>query len=139
MRNESPEAQYGTLTLELFDPASGAVRSTQQQTFDIAASSATTLSLPLEGYRGLDSVGVRVIARGNHSSDGEQHILPVLSDRETITETLAFSSHSEGTQRISLASLFPLYGQDPRVGALHRHPAAQCFASGTHGTPRDDL
>ena len=116
VRNESPEAQYGTLTLELFDPVSGAVRSTQQQTFDIAASSATTLSLPLEGYRGLDSVGVRVIARGNHSSDGEQHILPVLSDRETITETIAFSTHSEGTQRISLASLFPSTGKIPESG-----------------------
>ena len=116
VRNESPKAQYGTLTLELFDPASGAVRSTQQQTFDIAASSATTLSLPLEGYRGLDSVGVRVIARGNHSSDGEQHILPVLSDRETITETIAFSSHSEGTQRISLAPLFPSTGKIPESG-----------------------
>ena len=116
VRNESPEAQRGTLTLELFDPASGAVRSTQQQTFDIAASSATTLSLPLEGYRGLDSVGVRVIARGNHSSDGEQHILPVLSDRETITETIAFSSHSEGTQRISLAPLFPSTGKMPESG-----------------------
>ena len=116
VRNESPEAQYGTLTLELFDPASGAVRSTQQQTFDIAASSATTLSLPLEGYRGLDSVGVRVIARGNHSSDGEQHILPVLSDCETITETIAFSTHSEGTQRISLAPLFPSTGKMPESG-----------------------
>ena len=116
VRNESPEAQRGTLTLELFDPASGAVRSTQQQTFDIAASSATTLSLPLEGYRGLDSVGVRVIARGNHSSDGEQHILPVLSDRETITETIAFSTHSEGTQRISLAPLFPSTGKMPESG-----------------------
>ena len=116
VRNESPEAQYGTLTLKLFDPASGAVRSTQHQTFDIAASSAATLSLPLEGYRGLDSVGVRVIARGNHSSDGEQHILPVLSDRETITETIAFSSHSEGTQRISLAPLFPSTGKMPESG-----------------------
>ena len=116
VRNESPEAQRGTLTLELFDPASGAVCSTQQQSFDIAASSATTLSLPLEGYRGLDSVGVRVIARGSHSSDGEQHILPVLSDRETITETIAFSTHSEGTQRISLAPLFPSTGKMPESG-----------------------
>ena len=116
VRNESPEAQYGTLTLELFDPASGAVRSTQQQTFDIAASSATTLSLPLEGYRGLDSVGVRVIARGNHSSDGEQHILPVLSDRETTTETVAFEMHTAGTKRISLVPLFPSGGELPGTG-----------------------
>ena len=116
VRNEGSTAQYGTLTLELFDPVSGDVRSTQQQTFDIAASSATTLSLPLEGYRGLDSVGVRVIARGNHSSDGEQHILPVLSDRETITETVAFEMHTAGTKRISLAPLFPSGGKLPGTG-----------------------
>lgn len=116
VRNESPEAQRGTLTLELFDPASGAVCSTQQQSFDIAASSATTLSLPVEGYRGLDSVGVRVIARGSDFSDGEQHLLPVLSDRETITETIAFSTHSKGTQRISLAPLFPSTGKMPESG-----------------------
>ena len=116
VRNETSEPQRGTLTLELFDPASGAVRSTQQQTFDITASSATILSLPLEGYRGLDSVGVRVIARGNHSSDGEQHILPVLSDRETITETVAFEMHTAGTKRISLAPLFPSGGKLPGTG-----------------------
>lgn len=116
VRNETSEPQRGTLTLELFDPTNGAVRSTQQTPFDIAASSVATLSLPVEGYRGLDSIGVRIIARGNHSSDGEQHILPVLSDRETITETIAFSSHSEGTQRISLASLFPSTGKIPESG-----------------------
>ena len=111
VRNETSEPQRGTLTLELFDPTNGAVRSTQQTPFDIAASSVATLSLPLEGYRGLDSVGVRVIARGNHSSDGEQHILPVLSDRETITETVAFEMHTAGTKRISLAPLFPSGGK----------------------------
>ena len=116
VRNETSEPQRGTLTLELFDPASGTVRSTQQTPFDIAASSVATLSLPLEGYRGLDPVGVRVIARGNHSSDGEQHILPVLSDRETITETVAFEMHTAGTKRISLAPLFPSTGKIPESG-----------------------
>ena len=116
VRNETSEPQRGTLTLELFDPASGAVRSTQQTPFDIAASSVATLSLPLEGYRGLDSVGVRIIARGSDFSDGEQHLLPVLSDRETITETLAFEMHTAGTKRISLAPLFPSGGKFPGTG-----------------------
>ena len=116
VRNETSEPQRGTLTLELFDPASGAVRSTQQQTFDITASSATTLSLSVEGYRGLDSVGVRIIARGSDFSDGEQHLVPVLSDRETITETIAFEMHTAGTKRISLAPLFPSGGKFPGTG-----------------------
>ena len=116
VRNETSEPQRGTLTLELFDPASGAVRSTQQTPFDIAASSVATLSLPVEGYRGLDSVGVRIIARGSDFSDGEQHLVPVLSDRETITETVAFEMHTAGTKRISLAPLFPSGGKFPGTG-----------------------
>ena len=116
VRNETSEPQRGTLTLELFDPASGAVRSTQQTPFDIAASSVATLSLPMEGYRGLDSVGVRIIARGSDFSDGEQHLVPVLSDRETITETVAFEMHTAGTKRISLAPLFPSGGKFPGTG-----------------------
>ena len=116
VRNETSEPQRGTLTLELFDPASGAVRSTQQRLFDIAASSVATLSLPVEGYRGLDSVGVRIIARGSDFSDGEQHLVPVLSDRETITETVAFEMHTAGTKRISLAPLFPSGGKFPGTG-----------------------
>ena len=116
VRNETSEPQRGTLTLELFDPTSGAVRSTQQTPFDIAASSVATLSLPVEGYRGLDSVGVRIIARGSDSSDGEQHLVPVLSDRETITETVAFEMHTAGTKRISLAPLFPSGGKFPGTG-----------------------
>ena len=116
VRNETSEPQRGTLTLELFDPTNGAVRSTQQTPFDIAASSVATLSLPMEGYRGLDSVGVRIIARGSDFSDGEQHLLPVLSDRETITETVAFEMHTAGTKRISLAPLFPSGGKFPGTG-----------------------
>ena len=116
VRNDTSEPQRGTLTLELFDPASGTVRSTQQTPFDIAASSVATLSLPLEGYRGLDSVGVRIIARGSDFSDGEQHLVPVLSDRETITETIAFEMHTAGTKRISLAPLFPSGGKLPGTG-----------------------
>ncbi len=116
VRNETSEPQRGTLTLELFDPASGTVRSTQQTPFDIAASSVATLSLPVEGYRGLDSVGVRIIARGSDFSDGEQHLVPVLSDRETITETVAFEMHTAGTKRISLAPLFPSGGKFPGTG-----------------------
>ena len=116
VRNETSEPQRGTLTLELFDPTNGAVRSTQQTPFDIAASSVATLSLPVEGYRGLDSVGVRIIARGSDFSDGEQHLVPVLSDRETITETVAFEMHTAGTKRISLAPLFPSGGKFPGTG-----------------------
>ena len=51
-------------------------------------------------------LGVRMIADGGTFSDGEQHLLPVLSNKEYITETLAMSVRGEETRTFSLDSLF---------------------------------
>ena len=61
------------------------------------------------------------------------------SDRETITETIAFSSHSEGTQRISLAPLFPSTGKIPESGLFTVTLQPNASRLTLHGTPRDDL
>ena len=53
-----------------------------------------------------DFLGVRMIADGGTFSDGEQHLLPVLSDKEYITETLAMPIRGEETRTFSLDSLF---------------------------------
>ena len=47
-----------------------------------------------------------MIADGGTFSDGEQHLLPVLSDKEYITETLAMPIRGEETRTFSLDSLF---------------------------------
>ena len=52
------------------------------------------------------AVGVRIVADGSTFSDGEQHLLPVLSDKEYITETLAMPVRGEETRTFSLDSLF---------------------------------
>lgn len=51
-------------------------------------------------------LGVRIVADGGTFSDGEQHLLPVLSDKEYITETLAMPVRGEETRTFSLDSLF---------------------------------
>lgn len=51
-------------------------------------------------------LGVRIVADGSTFSDGEQHLLPVLSDKEYITETLAMPVRGEETRTFSLDSLF---------------------------------
>ena len=47
-----------------------------------------------------------MIADGGSFSDGEQHLLPVLSDKGYITETLAMPVRGEETRTFSLDSLF---------------------------------
>jgi len=116
IRNETQQEQRGRFTIELFDPTTQAIRHTQEVNFSVAPSSASPITVALSGYAGLESVGIRLIARGAHSSDGEQHLLPVLSERERITETLAFTGHRAGEETISLASLFPSDGSLPEAG-----------------------
>ena len=53
-----------------------------------------------------DLLGVRMVADGGTFSDGEQHLLPVLSNKEYITETLAMPVRGEETRTFSLDSLF---------------------------------
>ena len=40
-------------------------------------------------------------------SDGEQHYLPVLSDKEYVTKTVPYTQHEPGVKTIDLGSLFP--------------------------------
>lgn len=116
IRNETQQEQRGRFTIELFDPTTQAIRHTQEVNFSVAPSSAYPITVALSGYAELESVGIRLIARGEHSSDGEQHLLPVLSERERITETLAFTGHRAGEETVSLASLFPSDGSRPEAG-----------------------
>ena len=40
-------------------------------------------------------------------SDGEQHYLPVLSNREYVTKTVPFTQHEPGVKTVDLTTLFP--------------------------------
>lgn len=48
----------------------------------------------------------RIVASGRGYSDGEQHYMPVLSSRELVTNTLAFTQNEPGTLHLDLKKLF---------------------------------
>ena len=114
--NGSKVAQRGLFTLELFEPKTKRTLCSQEQSFDLPAGNSTDIVLPVSGYAGLDSVGLRVIARGKTSSDGEQHLVPVITDQEELTESLAFNISRQGRHEIALDSLFPQNGFVPERG-----------------------
>ena len=114
--NGSKVAQRGLFTLELFEPKTKRTLCSREETFDLPAGNTTDIVLPVSGYEGLDSVGLRVIARGKTSSDGEQHLVPVVTDQEELTESLAFNISRQGRHEIALDSLFPQNGFVPERG-----------------------
>lgn len=73
----------------------------------IPANGTTAVAFPAP-ETGADSLLVyRIVARTSDGvSDGEQHIIPVLSELETITTSLAFTQHEAGTVSKDLTGLF---------------------------------
>ncbi|WP_291527896.1 alpha-2-macroglobulin family protein [Bacteroides sp. UBA939] len=96
----------GTATFALFDPMTDKVISTQRRAFTVAAGKVIPVSFSFTITGKYDILGVRMIADGGTFSDGEQHLLPVLDNKEYVTETLAMPVRGEQTRTFSLDSLF---------------------------------
>ncbi|MFQ7083658.1 alpha-2-macroglobulin family protein [Bacteroides intestinalis] len=104
--NLTGKALKGITKFVLFDPMTDKVISTQRQSFTVEAGKTVPVSFRFTVTDKQDMLGVRMIADGGTFSDGEQHLLPVLSDKEYITETLAMPIRGEETRTFSLDSLF---------------------------------
>lgn len=96
----------GTVKLVLFDPMTDQVISTQQKKFNAGAGQSVGVSFLFTVTEKYELLGCRMIAEGGNFSDGEQHLLPVLSDKENLTETLPMPVRGEQTRTFSLADLF---------------------------------
>ena len=104
--NLTGKAIKGTAVFTLFDPMTEKIISTGRQKFSVVAVSLKKVSFRFDVTDRYELLGVRIVADGGTFSDGEQHLLPVLSDKEYITETLAMPVRGEETRTFSLDSLF---------------------------------
>ena len=105
--NTSDHAVSGQAKLILIDPETNNTVFEQLQSF--AAESEKTASVtfnyqPKEDYSLLIC---KVVATGNGFSDGEQHYLPILPNREYVTKTVPFTQHEAGVKTVDLTKLFP--------------------------------
>lgn len=107
----------GTVTFTLFDPVTEKVISTQRRKFTADAGKTTPIEFGFEVTECYNLLGVRMVADGGEFSDGEQHLLPVLSNKEYITETLAMPIRGEQTRTFALDSLF---NRDSRTATNRR-------------------
>jgi len=123
--NTSDHAVSGQTRLELVDPATNAVIAEQQQPFAVEAAqtAAVTFQLPLNGT--MPSLLIcRITAEGDGFSDGEQHYLPLLPDREYVTRTIPFTQHAAGVKSIDLTTLFPQGTTQQKLTVEYTHDPA---------------
>ena len=113
--NTSEKQVSGTAVMELIDPETEktvvrkAVRfktetgETGQVSFDFTPEADTPLYI------------CRIMAESNNFSDGEQHYLPVLPDKELVTNTYSFTLHQPGWENIDISKLFAVKGESNKL------------------------
>ena len=104
--NMTGKPQAGMVSLVLFDPMTEKVISTQKQKFSLAAGKTMGVDFQFIVSDKYEIVGCRMIADSGTFSDGEQQLLPVLSNKEHLVETLPMSVRGEETHTFSLDHLF---------------------------------
>ena len=108
--NTSDHAISGTVRLQLLNPDDDSVVYEQPLPFGTEAGKTTsvTFNVPSSEFNVPSSMLIcKVMATGNGFSDGEQHYLPVLSNREYVTKTVPFTQHEPGVKTVNLTTLFP--------------------------------
>lgn len=103
--NTTDAAIGGKLRLELSDAESGKVVERQEMDFHLAANATEAAEFEIQPREGL--YVCRIVASGKGYSDGEQHYLPVLSDKQMVTTTVPFTQTEAGTLDIDLQKVLP--------------------------------
>lgn len=103
--NTSDKKVSGNARMQIIDPETNKVVWQKTQNYSIDAEGSATISFDVQGLK--EGVYInKVVAAGNGYSDGEQHYLPVLSNRELVVNTLPITLHQKGEQNFDLSKLF---------------------------------
>ncbi|MBK8498637.1 MAG: hypothetical protein IPL52_07425 [Flavobacteriales bacterium] len=104
-------AASGTARLELFDPRTNAaitsrfIAARTERAFTAAPGSSANVSWALQVPEGVDAVAVRITASGIGFSDGEERVLPILTDKVLVTESVPMAITKAGTKTFELPNL----------------------------------
>ena len=103
--NTSDKKVQGNARMQILAPETNKVVWQKTQNYSIDAEGSATISFDVQGLK--EGVYInKVVAAGNGYSDGEQHYLPVLSNRELVVNTLPITLHQKGEQNFDLSKLF---------------------------------
>ena len=103
--NTSDKKVNGNARMQILDAETQKVVWQKTQGYKIDAEGSAIVSFDVSGLK--EGVYInKVVAAGNGYSDGEQHYLPVLSNRELVVNTLPITLHQKGEQNFDLSKLF---------------------------------
>lgn len=104
--NLSASVVSGTARIELSDPMSGAMVYHASENFSVSENETGSVRFTFDVPENYDMLVCKITAAAGEFSDGEQHYLPVLTDKQWVTETIPVQLNGEGSKTVQTASLF---------------------------------
>lgn len=122
-------------TVEIFNPATGAVVASATQTDTLAARASILASIRTEAPAGTSMLGYRVRSRAGRFTDGEQAAIPVLPSEMQVLDTYPFYIQPDSA---SFAITVPVPGDDASTTLQFTENAVWSCVTALPGLRADD-
>ncbi|GGB71344.1 hypothetical protein GCM10007424_09200 [Flavobacterium suaedae] len=109
--NTTPIEKIGSAMLELYDATTmqpieaTAFKAEKVQRFSITPKGNSTVSWTIKAPLGIQAIQYKIVAKSGDFSDGEESIIPVLTNRELVTESIPLWVKGEFTKEYTLENL----------------------------------
>lgn len=113
--NTSEEPLAGTALLEIINPETEALVFSQKQPFSVDKNQTQVVKFNYQPDDQDQLYICRISASGTDFSDGEQHYLPILPEKELVTNTYPISQIDPGILEIDLNRLFKVKDNTSRL------------------------
>ena len=113
--NLSGKAISGRAVMQMCDAETGKVMAERHAGYDIEKDGTGSVSFEYDADTSSDMLICKIFAEGDDYSDGEQHVLGILSDRETVTDTRVTAIDGAGNFDIKTDDLFGNNSSDGRL------------------------
>ena len=105
----------GTVRMDIIDPETETVLKTESKTFAVKVDKTAVADFNFTPDRNHDLLVIRIVANGKTFSDGEQHYIAVLPDKERVTVTKTFTQTKPGKTTVDLPKLFGVKDKSSRL------------------------
>ena len=113
--NTSGKSVDGTATMKIIDPETEKVILVKSTKYMVKPNETGNVCFELTTSDFPVLTICKITASGNGYSDGEQHYLPVLPDKEMVTNTVPFTQNTPGLKTIDIAKLFPVKDKNNKL------------------------
>ena len=105
----------GTVRMDIIDPETAKVLKTESKTFAVKVDKTAVADFGFTPDRNHELLVIRIVANGKTFSDGEQHYIAVLPDKERVTVTKTFTQTKPGKTTVDLSKLFGVKDKSSRL------------------------